>query len=700
MIRKLVVICAICCSIVAWADQVAIGQWTLDIDSSTGTTDITYAGKTLIRHNRAAFYIGSTLYDQAQMTCRTITQQNISDSFGSGVEVCVVSEKNSVRALHYYYLYQNKPYLLTKLVLVSSNSISSNWMAPVYATEGVSFLPSSNNYNLFVPWDNDEWVRYNSVAFGGELTSNEVTALYNNATNEAMIIGSIEHTVWKTGVKANTKSSGQITQLQAFAGLSNSWTRDILPHGAISGTSISSPTMIIGWFSDWRDGMEQFADLNAIVAPKLQWNGGKPFVWNSWGVLQTSISYDNATQNAEWIANNLPEYQNDSTMYMDLDSYWTNLTTTRLKQFAKLCHDRGQKAGIYWTPFVDWSNTPERQVEGAMQYTYSDIWLRANGQPIKRTQASACDPTHPGTRARMKQYMNYFRSWGFDFVKLDFMDHGALQADSYYDSTITTAMQAYASGMTYLDSLAGDMFLNLSIAPLFPAQFAHGRRIACDAYSSLDNSEYTLNSTTFGWWLDHVYSYNDADNIVLKGQTEGVNKVRIISGVITGLMCIGDDFSDNGDATAKTRAQTLLNKKHMMQCARQTKAFRPLDPPTGTGAASTYYTTVQDTLYLAVINWEAHNTTFTFDFNHLGLNQATDYAIMDLWSGVTNTLQPNQKVTIPKANGFIFKICPRIPEGVENTSAYTANTRKIVQDGQIFIQRNNLSFTILGQPVQ
>lgn len=693
MIRRIAVICAICCSIAAWADQVTVGRWTLDIDASTGLTGIAYAGKTLVSDNRAVFFVGATQYDQAQMTCRSVTQKNISDQFGSGLEVCVISEKNNVRALQYYYLYQNQPYMLTRLVLVSGNTISSNWMAPVYSTGNIT---TSYDRNLFVPWDNDDWVRFNSVAFGGEQTSNEVTALYSTSTNEAVIIGSIEHTVWKTGIKATTTSSGTITRLQAFGGLSNNWTRDILPHGAVSGTSISSPKIMIGWFADWRDGMEQFADLNAVVAPKLPWNGGKPFIWNSWGALQQDINFENATQNAEWIANNLPEYQNEGVAYIDLDSYWSNLTTTRLKQFAKQCHDRGQKAGIYWTPFLDWSNMPDKQVEGALQYRYSDIWLRANGQPIVRTEATACDPTHPGTRARMKQYMNYFSSWGFDFVKLDYMVHAAIQADSYYDPDVTTAMQAYASGMAYLDSVAGDMFINLSIAPLFPAQFAHGRRIACDAYGSLENSEYTLNSTTFGWWLDHVYSYCDADNIVLKGQTEGVNKVRIISGVVTGLMSIGDDFSESGDATAKNRAASLLNR-HMMQCARVTKAFRPMDPPTGTGAASTYYTAVEDTLYLAVINWQTHNTVFTFDFDRLGLSQAEDYAVMDLWSGTYNTLRPGTQVTVPKANGFIFKIYPRFGEAVENTTGPATDTRKILRDGHVLILRNGQTYTITGQ---
>lgn len=686
----------LCCSAVIWANQFTAGQWTLDVNVTTGETDIIYAGTTLVAKNRAHFRVGSQQYDQAQMTFRDVTEQDISDDFGTGKEVCVISEKDDIRAFEYYYIYSDKPYILTQLVLVSSSKISSNYLAPVYSTSEVKFLPAEENYNLFVPWDNDEWVSYNNYAFGGDLTSCEVTTLYNAPSGNALVVGSIEHTVWKTGVTASTKSSGEISSLKAFGGLSNNWTRDYdFPHGSLSGTKVSSPKIMVGYFSDWRDGMEQYADLNAIVAPRLPWEHGKPFIWNSWGVIQTALTYDDANQVSLWMAENLPEYKNDGTVYVCLDSYWDNLTTNRLKQFAKYCHDRGQKAGIYWTPFVDWSNTPDRQVEGT-KYTYSDIWLRKDGQPIKRTGASACDPTHPGTRARIEKFMGNFRDWGYDFVKLDFMDHGALQADSYYDPSITTAMQAYASGMALIDSVAGDMYINLSIAPLFPTQFAHGRRIACDAYASIDNTKYTLNSTTFGWWLDRAYTYNDADNLVFQGQSENVNRIRTLSGVITGILSIGDDFSKDGDATAKERAIKLLNNKALMQCASQTKAFRPIDAPSGTGCASTYYTTVADTVYLATINWNTRNQQYTFDYGQLGLEPGTDYTATELWSGNPIALEDGLNVTVKKLNCLIFKIHPKCDTAIDDVTIEQQVSKRLV-DGQVIIIRGNKQYTLLGQ---
>ncbi len=77
------------------------------------------------------------------------------------------------------------------------------------------------------------------------------------------------------------------------------------------------------------------------------------------------------------------------------------------------------------------------------------------------------------------------------------------------------------------------MYINLSISPVFPAHYANSRRIACDAWNKIKDTEYTLNATSYGWWQDRIYNYNDADHIVLREASEGENRARITSGIIT-----------------------------------------------------------------------------------------------------------------------------------------------------------------------
>ena len=102
----------------------------------------------------------------------------------------------------------------------------------------------------------------------------------------------------------------------------------------------------------------------------------------------------------------------------------------------------------------------------------------------------AFDPTHPGTKQRIDYYLSKFLRDGFDYIKLDFLSHGALEG-IHYDTNVTTGMQAYNQGMQYLlNRLQGRMFISESMLPCFPYQYAHSRRIACDAFNSI--SEYRV----------------------------------------------------------------------------------------------------------------------------------------------------------------------------------------------------------------
>ena len=639
-----------------------VGKWRLNVSSNNGISNVYKEDMLIISHNKGVVKLDGEIIDMTELDIVSVTDESLDDEFGSGKRVDVHAKVNDTITLcHSYYLYEDKDYLLTRLTLISSaGNIRSNYMAPIFTTASVAILNEGDNRQLFVPFDNDEWIRYKSNAFGSVTNSYEVGAVYSADTNEGLIVGSIEHTHWKSVIISNTEGTNALKSLSAIAGASDWCTRDSLPHGYLRGTTIASPLFMVGLFDDWRKGMETFGDLCVVMAPKLPWDGGKPFVWNSWGVLQTSVRYMNASQSALFIADSLMSkgYQNNGTMYMDLDSYWDNLTGSDLRRFSVYCKQHGQKSGIYWTPFVDWANNPDRIVEGTTNVKYKDIWLYANGKPIKRTGATACDPTHPATKARMEHYMNNFHYWGYEFLKLDFMDHGILEADSWYDKNVNTGVEAYCQGMAYLDSLAdGKMYLNLSIAPLFPAQFAHGRRIACDAYGSVSNSEYTLNSTTYGWWLDHVYHFNDPDNIVFKGYNEATNRIRFASALVTGMLCIGDDYSASGDDTAKERAKTLLSNKALLQMARETKAFRPLNTKVQNDAATDrYYTIVADTCYVALFNFGGRKTKMQVNFEDIELSVADSFVVEELFmSSVAYATEYVQHI-VPAQDVRILKI--------------------------------------------
>ena len=660
--KRTILLCCLAIAVNVFADDYSVGKWRMNVSSTNGFCNIYKDNALVLSHNTCAAKLDGVLINLAELEITSVGDDAISDSFGVGRRVDIIAKVNDTVSLcHSYFLYEDADYMLTRLTLASSAGvIRSNYMAPIFTTAAVNLFGEGDNRQLFVPFDNDEWIRYRSNNFGSTTNSYEVGALYSVDTHKGVVVGSIEHTQWKSVVTSTTTDSETLQSLLAVAGASDRYTRDSLPHGAVRDTTVASPLFMFGVFDDWREGMETFGDLCVVCAPKMPWNGGKPFVWNSWGVLQTSVRYMNASQSALFIADSLMSrgYHNNGTMYMDLDSYWDNLTGSDLRRFTHYCAQHNQKAGIYWTPFVDWANNPERIVEGTTDVKYKDIWLYANGKPIKRTGATACDPTHPATKARMEHYINNFHYWGYEFLKLDFMDHGILEADSWYDKNITTGVEAYCQGMAYLDSLVdGKMYLNLSIAPLFPAQFAHGRRIACDAYGSIGNSEYTLNSTTYGWWLDHVYHFNDPDNIVFKGYDLKTNRVRFASALVTGMLCLGDDYSNSGDETAKQRAMQLIDNPSLLQMARETKAFRPLNTAAkGESATDRYYTHAGDTCFVALFNFGGRKTKVQVAFDDLGIATTDSLVVEELFLGSQVYSKEFAEEVVPAQDCRILKI--------------------------------------------
>ena len=234
----------------------------------------------------------------------------------------------------------------------------------------------------------------------------------------------------------------------------------------------------------------------------------------------------------------------------------------------------------------------------------------------------------------MEQTHDLFRRCGYEYVKMDFMTHGRMEADHWYRPEITTGTEAYNYGMHLLDSIFSDMYINLSISPTFPAQYAQSRRIACDAWNKIKDTEYTMNALSWGWWIDRVYQYNDADHVVLRDADEGENRARITSSVITGLYITGDDFS--ADSMAIGRARQLLTNADINRLATG-RSFRPLLADDDRAEHVFVRSEADGSLHVAVFNYADAPAVFTPDRRLLGLSPTADYNVRELWSHRSST---------------------------------------------------------------
>jgi alpha-galactosidase len=612
----------------------------------------------------------------------------LNDKFGRGVEIIVHHRQDgSPELLQKFELFDKLPYFLTSVDVSSNQQISSNYITVLACTPpadpdaGVTLDSGTVPQTLSVPYDNDAFVRYMS---SGRLTSYEVTAFYDNDSRHGFVIGSVTHDTWKTGIKFDNIASRRVGSLTVFGGIADKETRDTLPHGFVSGLKLKSPVILVGWFPDWRTGLVQYGIANAKIHPPINWPGGVPFGWNSWMAYQTKIDYAKYIGISDFYKKSLTPsgFSNNGTVYMNLDSYWDNMTDAQLKAAVIHVHQNGQKAGIYWTPFVDWGSDLSQAVPGSNGlYKYQDIVLKdSNGNPVPRVDGAApLDPSHPGTLGLIDFELARFVALGIDYIKLDFLTHGAIEG-AHFDSEITTGTEAYNVGMQRIDDdlnpkkVGRPIFISLSIAPLFPCGYGHSRRIACDTWGWLANSEYLLNSLNYGWWEEgSLYRFNDPDNVELIENspltTEQEGRTRFNASVIAGTVLLDSD--PLMDPTAQQRAMKFLTNPEVNAVARISHSFRPVEGNTGQDADDTftYNDTKTKSFYIALFNFDPKDPKIiTLNFARLGLSPSFEYDVRDLWAHQNSTAKSTLAETLLPGESTILKLTA-VPLGESSESA-------------------------------
>ena len=640
-------------------------------NTQIGTLSVLWDDTEIISNAHSVVYNGGTKLSSLDYTERSVSFEDITDDFGNGTKMTVqLSSVDKPAMQQIFYAYTDRDYFLTE-VLISGDNVSSNYMAPL-VTNQVKIEESGDNHFLSVPFDNDGFVRYksNSLSSYTRATSSEVTAFYENESRNGLVVGSVEHTVWKTGIQAGG-TGNKLSSFTVWGGYTDrNVTRDENQHGFISGDTIKSPKIFVGYFNDWRDGLDEFGKANAITEPRyiFDWNGPTPFGWNSWGAIQTSLSLDKAKAVVDFFAESLPDFRNGETAYIDLDSYWDNMISggfegdfSNLIAFVNYCKSKGLKPGIYWAPFVDWGKY-DRKVEGS-NYNYVATWTKVNGGYHDEDGARAMDPTHPATQERIKFLINKLILCGFEMIKIDFIGHAAVEADSFYDPEVTTGMQAFRKGMEYLvDQLDGKMLVYAAISPnLAAGRYVHTRRIACDAYGDIGSTEYTLNSNTYGWWQDQIYNYIDGDMLVLGNNSIEENRARLTSGVINGTLITADDFSTTGQWSE--RAKLLFQNNDVLDAARDGQAFRPVEGNSENSASEAFVKEKDGEYDVAVVNY-GNAKTFDLDFDRLGI-ESVDYTVKELYSGKTINYQGRTvSIDIATHDAVILHFSKGFPDSV------------------------------------
>lgn len=675
--------------------------------------------------------IPEATYDLGEVKGRTITSATCSaveyrametvDEFGIGIaHTFLFSEntnKDGVTLMHRICVYPDKEYLITDLCVIHPNGLKSNFLAPICtgATSYTMYVNNSNNRMLKVPFDNDGFGRYQRYKMNCEMTSYEVSSLYEGESRNGLVVGSVDHNRWKSAVKVNATNNGKINKFKLLSGVSDTETRDIIPHGKVQGDTVRSARFFVGFYVDWRDGMEAFAKANNLVAPKRStWTGGTPFGWQSWGVMAEKNSYDADIEISDYYHTVLQPggfANSQGNIIFSLDAS-DGMNDTEHRNFIAHAKENGQMVGCYSTPFSLWwqDNELDRHIytgSDGTKYNMRDVVLHVNGNPYKYDGAFCRDPTHPATKADIANFMRSAATYGYKYVKCDFTNCGIIQADYYFDKNVTTAVEAYNQGLAYLIKQADKygLFIAFSISPLFPYQYANSRRVACDTWGRIGWTEYGMNAITAGWWTDGLYQYNDPDHLVLvgngdqAGSTLGENRARYTNGAVTGMMLVADNFSlsdksGRGDAPlSRQRATQVLFNKDINEMADLGRSFRPVYGykeynGNADGAESFVMHHTDRYLYVAIINYNSSGLNGSIPLTLLDITTEKVEEIVELWTSTPLTVTESLSYKVPGKDARVYRFTKKgistMKEDMPAVESLRAHLRR-TEDGRYLI---------------
>lgn len=239
------------------------GHLSLEIDLGNGEAACIASNSSHVKGIRSAFRWQGREYSTDHYQSHELTTQEaiVREGFGKGIHLVVLHKTSILPQLEqHFYMYESSPFVLVQTAIVSDEELKANRMA-VIQSKAVSLGGESSQDEpsiLRVPFDNDKWVRYTVVKPPLDVESYEATALFVPDSRRGIVMGSLTHKVWKTGIRMQSEQSGRIEAIDLYGGAVSELTRDSQPHGYVKGRRVESPLVFIGFYEDYREGLEAY----------------------------------------------------------------------------------------------------------------------------------------------------------------------------------------------------------------------------------------------------------------------------------------------------------------------------------------------------------------------------------------------------------------------------------------------------------
>ena len=294
---------------------------------------------------------------------------------------------------------------------------------------------------------------------------------YRSAREEGLVIGFLENSAADGRIAAWYDSTVMTPRLlESFAVIAQA----LYNQGCVlkPGQSISSGRLIFNLSPDPFTALESYAQaigdwhqvrLNPIV------NG-----WCNWFSSREHVTEDDIVQNAEFAARHLKpyglEYIQIDDGYQTAYGQWEGGTNFPhgMKWVAGKIRDLGLKPGIWLAPYCITEGTevhqrhPEwlvRELDGSIRICYKPPEISVPpadyASPQFMKNIYGLDITHPGAMEWMRKLFDTVANdWGYDFIKIDFVEWTLLAVNRYYDPAFSKAA-AYRQGFETIRQAIG-----------------------------------------------------------------------------------------------------------------------------------------------------------------------------------------------------------------------------------------------------
>ncbi len=583
------------------------------------------------------FYSRASVKDGRSIDTRTAV---VSDSFFRRQEdTCLLDilyTENDLQLTQHFSFKDNEPSFILSVELKDTlKETVSNELVPLDFT-----YPSDDCHPLFlsleerillVPYDNDMWVNYETAYLRAGATSYDVSVIFNEDTKEGLLLGALDFSTFKNGIVV---SGYDARCFSCISGISDLGTHDTLPHGYVNGESVCSSPFICGFYPNVIEALSLYGKMVEDIE-RLHWSHGTVFGWNSYSALTLYTRLEHLRETSAFFQNELTNFvTEENTVFLNLDAVF-NIDRKELEDTIALLHSRNQKVGTYSAPLIHLAYSDNIPLLGHPELTRKDIVLKCpDGSDYMPIDGKLpIDITKEEAELDFRLSLREIVALGFDYLKIDFTSHGAVEGRRA-NKEIHTGRQAlnyfYQIVREELDSAkcGREIFVSLSISPLFPSGQGHARRFSCDAFGHHEDVRYVLNALNYSYWANHtLYEFNDPDHTVLSHSMvdkRGVTSLqearsRYNASVISGsVLLLSDNYGPLGEESiirnARERALLFANDRELNELARLHLTFLPL---TFHDTSEVYYAQHDGCTYLAVFNLKGTKRDFRIAANDI-----------------------------------------------------------------------------------